>query len=196
MKNNLSAKQREELSKAIFACSSMKEWKTRETIVYNLPDDIKFNIIRHTDEYTDVYNIIAACYNSDNGMERLLYILSYFEGSSKNYRKVEKLWRDYSSPIEMVFGTLFLAGCLWALLVYIAVVIPSIYISPLGLFIYLIPTIVIMLAAIAIPVMAWLQSRKEKRDEMEEFIHELEESEEEEEEEEVPQAETAAGVNP
>jgi len=165
----------------------MKEWKSRENIVYNLPDDIKFNIIRHTDEFTDVYNIIGACYNSDHGVDHLLHILRYFEGNTRQMHKVEKLWREFSSPMETVFSTLFFAGCLWALLVYMAATFPNIYITPLGLFIYLIPTIVTLLAAVAIPLFAWLQAKNKPEEDLLDLI--------EEEDEDLTQPETGAGIN-
>ncbi|MCP4347586.1 MAG: hypothetical protein GY795_18940 [Desulfobacterales bacterium] len=78
--------QKTELADALAECSAIKN--DCETVVSNLPKDIRDTIQKANNSRIYVTNIVTKCLEHKNGLEKLVKIVGYFERGSKPMRKV------------------------------------------------------------------------------------------------------------
>ncbi len=78
--NKLTIEQKEDLVNALLACPVMRDRVKRQTLVDNLPDQIK-NVIRISDaDRVDAINILQACNDYLKGFQNLLDTIEYVGG--------------------------------------------------------------------------------------------------------------------
>jgi hypothetical protein len=76
---------------AFLQCASISGGETRNTIVNELPTEIKNTINRHSSNRIDVFNIISRCMEYHDGLETLINTINIFEENSKSMEKVYNL---------------------------------------------------------------------------------------------------------
>lgn len=72
----------------LLACPAINNRKHRDTIVNQLPSEIKTNIARDDADKFDVTNIIDTCLNYSEGISKFISILASFEGNSIPMKEV------------------------------------------------------------------------------------------------------------
>jgi hypothetical protein len=74
----------------LLECSAIQDQNTRNTIINELPSDIKNTIQRHPTGRVDVNNIVSRCQDFENGLSELMIVLESIEGSSLSMKKIKK----------------------------------------------------------------------------------------------------------
>ena len=87
----MNLEQRKELVEALLACPSMSNQDSRQTVVDDLPDQIKVNVKRHETARLHLTSIIKTCLNYPDGIKRLIEIVRYYEGESLPMQKVDEV---------------------------------------------------------------------------------------------------------
>ena len=88
---NPSFAQKMALVEALLACPSMSNRHTRESIITELPSQIKGTIQHNNADNAHVMNIINACFNYDDGLDSLLQIVGFHENNSRPFQNVKNL---------------------------------------------------------------------------------------------------------
>jgi len=88
--------QKAELVDALLACDNMRNRDTRNTIVDDLPVDIRSNIQRNPGNRVDVINIVNTCLNYPNGIDELIRFVRFYEGDSSAMRALDRLIKQIS----------------------------------------------------------------------------------------------------
>ncbi|MGD9210639.1 MAG: hypothetical protein PVI90_07675, partial [Desulfobacteraceae bacterium] len=81
-----------ELIDMLLECSMMRDRQTRDSIVDELPSDIKSTIKRHSAERVDVSNIVSRCMDFKNGISSLIENLERVEGSSEAMKHLKSFY--------------------------------------------------------------------------------------------------------
>lgn len=81
------------LVEALLACPTVGNRNTRDTVLNDLPSDVKVNIRRNDVDRVDVSNIVTACLNYTNGIHELIEAVRFYEGNSIPMQKVDAIWR-------------------------------------------------------------------------------------------------------
>jgi TIR domain/Effector-associated domain 2 len=76
---------------ALLGCGCMKDAESRNQVVAQLPDEIGQKIQRFTVARQDVVNIVNTCLQFDDGLEKLLEVIEFFEGDSLAWREVRRV---------------------------------------------------------------------------------------------------------
>ena len=84
-------KEKTELVDAFLGLMSVSDRITRDTVVNNLPADIRNTIARHAADRVDVFNIVDRCLDFPDGIEQLLEIVRFYEGDSIGMQKLDAL---------------------------------------------------------------------------------------------------------
>lgn len=95
-KGPLSARLKRQLIQALLACPTIHDRHTRDTVVEELPADVKGNIRRNTADRVDVSNIVTACMNYEGGLPALIESVHFYEGNSIPRQNLDALWSNYS----------------------------------------------------------------------------------------------------
>ncbi len=85
--------QKSELTDALLACSCVSNRGSRDTVVSNLPDDVKNAIQRDNAAMIDVMGIVSSCLDHPGGINELIKIVRHFEGGSVGRRNLDDLIR-------------------------------------------------------------------------------------------------------
>ena len=80
--HTLTTSQRRELEKALRACASVQDRSTRDSIVNDLPSEIRSRIKRHESENVDVSNIVKTSLSFPGGLQELINTVRNYEGSN------------------------------------------------------------------------------------------------------------------
>ena len=94
----MNIKQRRELVEALLACPSISDRNKRDTVINDLPGNIKNNIQRDNADKFDVTNIVNACSNYPGGIDELIDCIEGYEGDSDSVQKVKAVWTRISLP--------------------------------------------------------------------------------------------------
>jgi len=87
----MSVEDKWELVEALLACPTMSNRDTRDTVVSELPTEIRTSIRRNPADRFDVANIVTTCLNYPNGIAQLVETLRRYEGDSVPMRRVDEL---------------------------------------------------------------------------------------------------------
>jgi hypothetical protein len=87
----ISLRQKMQLVDALLTCQIISNRETRNTIVNDLPVEIKHNIQRNANDRVDVVNIVTTVLNYSNGLEELVELVRLYEGNSIGMQEVEHL---------------------------------------------------------------------------------------------------------
>lgn len=79
---------------ALLACPTMSDRHTRDTVVNDLPNDIKNNSRRNAQDNVDISNIVTACTNYPNGVHELIETVRFYEGGSILMKALDALWKE------------------------------------------------------------------------------------------------------
>ncbi len=79
-----------QLVDSLLGCPSVSDESARDSLINNLPDDIKNSIKRNTINRVEVFNIVNRCLDFENGIELLISTVRTFEGSSMPMKNVYK----------------------------------------------------------------------------------------------------------
>jgi hypothetical protein len=96
LKGPLSARVKRNLIQALLVCPTISDRHTRDTVVSELPADVRSNIRRNTVDRVDVSNIVTACMNYEGGLQALIESVRFYEGNSIPRQNLDALWRNYS----------------------------------------------------------------------------------------------------
>jgi hypothetical protein len=77
--------------KALLACSSLNNSQTRESIINQLPCDIRDNVFHTSNARIDVANLVNTCLNYSHGLHKLIEILDFYEGTSNAMQHIQQL---------------------------------------------------------------------------------------------------------
>jgi len=77
------------LVKALLACSTVSDHNTRNTIVNNLPDEIRTRIGRSNIDHVDVMNIVNRVLDYPEGLANFLVIVRFYEGETIHMRGLD-----------------------------------------------------------------------------------------------------------
>ena len=92
----LSAGVKRQLIQSLLACPTIGDRHTRDTVVEELPADVRNNIRRNTADRVDVSNIVTACMNYEGGLLALIESVRFYEGASIPRQDLDTLWSNYS----------------------------------------------------------------------------------------------------
>ena len=90
-RSELSLQKIRELVDALLNCPSISDNATRDSVISDLPDDIKNRTHRHNMGRVDVKNLVETCLNYPQGLNTLIDRLAYYEGESIAMQKVKNL---------------------------------------------------------------------------------------------------------
>ncbi len=85
------------MADALLACRIMSDRDSCKTAVGLLPDAIKQKINHKTAGHEYVVEIIRACMEFEDGIDKLMEIVRYFEKGAICLKQVEKLMNEYRS---------------------------------------------------------------------------------------------------
>jgi len=88
---------RSKLVEALFSCDCMKSLQSRSRVIQKLPSEIQQKISAGGNNKQDVDDTLDSCLQFEDGMERLLEVVKYYEGNSFAWQKLEEVWRQTSS---------------------------------------------------------------------------------------------------
>jgi hypothetical protein len=91
-KGPLSARLKRQLIQALLACPTIGDRHTRDTVVSELPTDVRSNIRRNTADRVDVSNIVTACMHYEGGLSALIESVRFYEGDSIPRRDLDAVW--------------------------------------------------------------------------------------------------------
>lgn len=91
-------KVKREFIDALLECQAISDKGSRDTVVNQLPPNIRHKIYENSASKFHVTNIVHACWNYSDGIEELIEIVRYFEGDSIPMQKVDKVWSRLSKP--------------------------------------------------------------------------------------------------
>jgi WD40 repeat protein len=87
----MTPKTKRALAQALLQCSSMADRAGRDTVVRDLPAEIRQNTARNDVALHDMLNIISAALNYDKGLASLIDAVRGFEGDSLPMREVDQI---------------------------------------------------------------------------------------------------------
>lgn len=91
----LSGSQKRQLIEALLACPTVSNRGMRDTVVNDLPSDIKMNIRRNDVDRIDVANLVTACLNYTNGLSELIESVRFYEGNSLPMQQLDRVRAQY-----------------------------------------------------------------------------------------------------
>jgi len=83
--------QKMQLVDALLQCPTVSNRQTRDTVVNDLPVEIKHNIQRNADNRADVVNIVTTALNYRGGLESLIELVRMYEGPSIGMQEVDSV---------------------------------------------------------------------------------------------------------
>ncbi|QQS48749.1 MAG: hypothetical protein IPM66_09045 [Acidobacteriota bacterium] len=89
--NKFDINDRKRLIDAFLNCSAMNTKEKRSLIAAQLPVEIKHRIGSHPGNIGDVESIVATAMEFDGGMNKLLEVIAYFEGETRNIRNLREV---------------------------------------------------------------------------------------------------------
>jgi hypothetical protein len=92
----ISFTQKSVLVTALLQCDAMGNPYTRQTVVNELPDEIKNSLHRGNTSNDDVMNIVTTCLNFQDGLKVLIQIVRHFENNSLGMQEVDNVIRDFN----------------------------------------------------------------------------------------------------
>lgn len=115
---------RSKLVEALFSCDCMKSLQSRSRVIQKLPSEIQQKISAGGNNKQDVDDTLDSCLQFEDGMERLLEVVKYYEGNSFAWQKrvcptcltarSSQSWRIMDRPAEIRDGLVNLERVLTA----------------------------------------------------------------------------------
>lgn len=82
-------RERADLVSALLRCAAMSHRGARDRVVNDLPDDMRSRIQRNSIDRVDVANIVSACSDFADGIQKLVEIVHFYEGESSAMQNVK-----------------------------------------------------------------------------------------------------------
>lgn len=90
-----------QLVNELLKCAAIMDSENRHTITTMLPFDIRNAIRYHSSAKVHVFNIVSACQNFPNGLDKLIEAVEFFERNSDQFKEVKALLRRSSiTPVD------------------------------------------------------------------------------------------------
>lgn len=96
--------QKRQMAGALLKCPSLQTRQGRDDVVGQLPEAIRHGIQRRDDAKSDVANILERCLSYEDGLQRLLAALNFYEGDSLPYQDVLGLMREICPGVQFPGG--------------------------------------------------------------------------------------------
>lgn len=82
------------LVNALLDCHTMNDSESRNQVVIELPVEIRTTIRRHSAPKADIVNIVNRCLDFQDGLQKLIERVRYYEGPSNSMRNIDDLLRS------------------------------------------------------------------------------------------------------